>query len=346
VDLDRFVARHQPTWRRLESLARRDPSRLSADEIATLVADHHRTATHLSTARRTYGDPDLTAHLSALVATSGAVLYGTRARTWAALVRFAAETYPAALWHLRRHVAAAAALFLVVAVGLGAWAATQPAVLDALVPPALQDAYVEEDFVDYYSELPPAQFFAEVGVNNIQVGFLAFSTGIAAGLPTVYVLLTNGGLVGAVGGLFHARGVPGVFWSHILPHGLLELTAVFVAGGTGLALGWAWIDPGDRPRAAALREQASRAVTVVLGTIAVFVVAALIEGFVTGSGLPTWLRVGVGVVAEAAFLASAWVLGRRAAAQGLTGTIAQAERPTWDVAPAGPSAGARAALRP
>jgi uncharacterized membrane protein SpoIIM required for sporulation len=334
VDLDRFVATNQPTWQRLEALARRRPSTLSADEIATLVADHHRASTHLSTARRAYDDPDLTLRLSRLVAQSGSALYGSRARTWAAVRRFAVETFPAALWHLRGAIALSAAIFIGVAVGLGWWVATSPAALDAAIPPAVQDALVAEDFVAYYSENPSGQFFAEVGLNNIQVGFLAFAAGIAAGLPTVYVLVINAANVGLAGGLFHARGVAEVFWGFITPHGLLELTAVFVAAGTGLALGWSWVAPGDLPRGEALRRQASRAVTIVTGLIAVFGLAALIEGFVTGAPLPTLLRVGVGVVAEAAFLAYALVLGRRAAARGLTGTIAQADRPLWDPPPA------------
>ena len=334
MDLDRFVALHQPMWHRLEALAARNPGSLTADDIATLAGDYQRASTHLSTARRTYADPDLTARLSHLVATAGATLYGTRPRTWAAVRRFVTETFPAALWHLRWHIAVAAAVFLGVAVGLGAWTATSPRALDAAVPVAVQEALIAGDFVEYYSENPSGQFFAEVGLNNIQVGFLAFVVGIAAGLPTILVLILNAANVGVAGGLFHARGVAEVFWGFITPHGLLELTAVFVAAGAGLALGWAWIDPGDIGRGESLRQQASRAVTIVIGLIAVFGLAALIEGFITGAPLPTWLRVGIGVIAEVAFIAYWLVLGRRARERGLTGTIAQADRPVWGAPPA------------
>lgn len=337
VNLDRFVAVHQPTWHRLGTMAARNPASLSADDIATFIADYQRTSTHLSMARRTYADPDLTARLSQLVATAGATLYGTRARTLAGITRFVTETFPAALWHLRWHVGSATGIFLGVAVGLGAWVAVSPTALDAALPQAVQDALVAGDFVEYYSDRPSGQFFAEVGLNNIQVGFLAFATGILAGLPTVYVLVINAANVGLAGGLFHARGVAEVFWGFITPHGLLELTAVFVAAGMGLALGWSWIDPGELPRGESLRRQASRAITVVTGLVAVFLLAGLIEGFVTGAPLPTWFRVGVGVVAEAAFLAYAWVLGRRARDRGLTGTLGQADRPLWDPVPWDPT---------
>lgn len=332
MNLDRFVYTHQATWQRLDELSRRaarNPASLSAEETRELVAAYHRTSTHLSTARTRLHDADLTARLSQLVARSGAALYGSRPRTLAQVRRFFVETFPAALWHLRAAVAIAAVVFLGVAFGLGRWVATSPAALDAAIPPALQDALVAGDFVEYYSDRPSGQFFAEVGLNNIQVGFLAFAAGIAGGLPTVYVLIVNAANVGLAGGLFHARGVAEVFWGFVTPHGLLELTAVFVAAGMGLALGWSWIAPGDSSRAEALREEASRAVTVVLGLVAVFGVAAVVEGFVTGAPIPTWLRVGVGIAVEAAFLAYAWVLGRAAAARGLTGTLRQADRLAW-----------------
>ena len=330
MNLDRFVAAHAPMWERLDEAARRDPASMSASEIRQLVGDYQRTATHLSTARTTLRDPELTLRLSQLVARAGATVHGTRPRSWQLVARFFTETFPAAMWHQRWPIGIASGIFLVVAFGLGAWTATSPAALDAAIPPAVQDALIAGDFVEYYSDRPSGQFFAEVGFNNIQVGFGAFAGGILACLPTVLLLGLNAANVGFAGGLFHANGVAEVFWGFITPHGLLELTAIFVAAGTGLALGWSWIDPGDRRRAESLQDQASRAITIVGGLIVVFGVAALIEGFVTGAPLPTWLRVGVGVLAEGAFLAFAWVYGRQAASRGLTGTLRQAERATWD----------------
>jgi Stage II sporulation protein M len=104
---------------------------------------------------------------------------------------------------------------------------------------------------------------------------------------------------------------------------------VFVAGGAGLRLGWTLIDPGDRPRLQALAEEGRRAVVIVLGLVAAFLVAGTIEGFVTGQPWPTWLRVGIGVVAEAGFLTYVMVLGRRAAARGLTGALGEEDAGGW-----------------
>src|SRR6202041_221819 len=112
---------------------------------------------------------------------------------------------------------------------------------------------------------------------------------------------THGANPGESAGLFSHAGQVGRFFGLILPHGLLELTSVVIAGGSGLRLGWAGIDPGDPRRSDAPVEEGRRAVTVVLGLVLTFAVAGSIEGFVTGSALPTWARVGVGVTVEVAF---------------------------------------------
>jgi len=96
---------------------------------------------------------------------------------------------------------------------------------------------------------------------------------------------------------------------------------VFVAAGAGLRLGWTIIDPGPRKRADALAEAGRSTVVIALGLVVVLAVSGAIEAFVTPSGLPTWARVGIGVVAELAFLTYVWTLGRRAAHQGETGDL-------------------------
>jgi len=332
VDVDRFVSSNQPVWDRLDALTRRagrGAGRLSPPELDELVALYQRVSTHLSLARTRYREPALTATLTGLTARAGAVVYGSRPRTLRAAIRFFTDTFPAALWHARAFVVISALVFLIPAAGLGVWLTNSPAALEAVAPPALQEAIVEEDFEEYYSSQPSAQFAADVTTNNIGVAFLAFAFGILACYPTVLVLVLNGANVGQAAGLFGAASQLPKFFGLILPHGLLELTAVFIAGGAGLRLGWTLVDPGDRPRGRALTEEGRRAVVLVIGLVLVFTIAGLIEGFVTGSALPTWARVGIGVVAEVAFLVYAVVLGRAAASRGLTGAIGEQDPAGW-----------------
>lgn len=121
------------------------------------------------------------------------------------------------------------------------------------------------------------------------------------------------------------------FFGLILPHGMLELTAVFVAAGVGLRLGWTVVDPGRRSRLEALAAEGRAAFSVALGLVLVLLVSGAIEAFVTPSSLPTWGRIGVGLLAETVFLAWVLILGRRAAVAGETGDLLLGQRP--DVAP-------------
>jgi uncharacterized membrane protein SpoIIM required for sporulation len=332
VNIDGFISAHRQEWDRLWELtsrAGRDVRRLSPEEIDELAIRYQRVSTHLSIARTRLGDPALTTELSRTVARAAAVLYGTRPRTWRAVGRFVTDTFPAALWYSRAFIVWATLLFLVPAVIVAVWIGNSPTALEASAPDAAREAYVTEDFEAYYSSSPSAQFATEVTVNNIQVAILAFAGGGLAAIPTVVVMAFNGLNVGVAGGLFMAVGELPRFFGLILPHGLLELTAVFIAGGAGLRLGWTMVDPGDRTRGSALREEGRRMIAILIGLVAVFVVAGLIEGFVTGQPWPTWLRVGIGVVVEAVFLLYVFVYGRRAAAAGWTGAIGEQADAGW-----------------
>jgi len=305
MDVDTFLATNQASWDRLSQLVRRGSrkvGRLSPDELEELVALYQRAATHLSYARTTYRDPALTASLSSLVARAGAVVYGSRPRTLRAVGRFFAVTFPAAVWYSRRFVAVSAALFLIPAFAVGLWIANSPRAVEATGPKAVREAYVNQDFQQYYRSAPASQFASQVFTNNVQVSIFAFAAGIALCVPTAFILMFNGANVGVAGGLFASVGQQLKFWGLILPHGMLELTAVFIAGGAGLRLGWTLIDPGDRTRRNALAEEGRRALAIVAGLVVVFLAAGTIEGFVTGSSLPTWARVGIGALGEAALL--------------------------------------------
>src|SRR5437763_6141883 len=326
MDVDTFLTTNQPAWDRLTALVSRTGrgvGRLSPDELEELVVLYQRASTHLSYARTTYHDPALSATLSGLVARAGAVVYGSRPRTLRAVGRFYATTFPAAVWYSRRFVAASAALFLVPAFAVGLWLANSPAAVEASGPKAVREAYVNHDFQDYYRSAPAGEFASEVFTNNVQVSIMAFAGGIAFCLLTVFVLMFNGAYVGVAGGLFVAVGQQAKFWGLILPHGLLELTAVIIAGAAGLRLGWTLIDPGDRTRRDALADEGRRSLAIVAGLVVVFLAAGTIEGFVTGSSLPTWARVGIGITGEATLLSYLFIRGRTTARAGLTGALGE-----------------------
>jgi uncharacterized membrane protein SpoIIM required for sporulation len=331
VDVDGYIAAHQDDWQRLATLtgrARRRVRRLPPAELDELIRLYQRVSAHLSHARAAFGNVGLNSRLTRVVADANAVIYGKRARTIGTIVTFVADTFPAAVWRSRRFVLVAALLTFGPALAVGSWLAVSERAVEASAPEAVREAYLQEDFEAYYSSEPAAQFATEVTVNNIQVSILAFALGICFCVGTAYVLIFNGANVGFAAGLFHAAGEAPKFWGLILPHGLLELTAVVIAGAAGLRLGWAIIAPGDRTRADALAEEGRRSVVIIIGLIVVFIVAGVIEGFVTGSGLSTPVRVGIGVMVELAFVVYVVAQGRDAVARGVTGLIGDT-RPRW-----------------
>jgi uncharacterized membrane protein SpoIIM required for sporulation len=323
MDIDVFVATHRDEWARLEELLRRArrPRSMSGADVDELVRLYQRAATHLSIVQTRSPDPIVVARLSRLVADGRGSITGTHSQTWHDFIRFFVVSFPVAVYRGRYWWVTTAVVSLLVAVGFGWWIATHPDVQQGLVPPQAVRDLTSSQFADYYSSAPAHDFAAHVWTNNAWVAAVTLIGGIAVGLPTIYMLFQNMLNVGVAGGYMIAAGKADQFFGLILPHGMLELTAVFVAAGCGLRLGWTIIDPGPRLRTDALAAEVRSTVTVALGLVVVLAVSGVIEGFVTPSGLPTWARIGIGVIAEAAFLTYVWVFGRRAARAGETGDL-------------------------
>jgi uncharacterized membrane protein SpoIIM required for sporulation len=323
VDLDAYVAAHRGEWDRLEALVRRarSPRRLSGRDVDELVDLYQRTATHLSVIQSAGRDPVLIAKLSSLIARARGAVAGGRQALWKDVARFLREDFPAVVYRTRWWWLGAAAASIVVATAYGVWIAHSPSAQLAVAPPEVVKQLVSKDFKDYYSSAPAQDFTSKVFTNNVFVAAQAILFGVLLGLPVLFVLYQNALNVGVAGGLMAANGRLGEFFGLILPHGMLELTAVFVASGLGLKLGWTVVDPGGRTRGAALAEEGRALVVGALGLALMLLTSGLIEGFVTPSGLPTWLRIGIGAVAEILFLLWVFVLGRRAVKRGVTGDL-------------------------
>ncbi|GGT44138.1 stage II sporulation protein M [Streptomyces chromofuscus] len=327
MDLDVFVSAHRAEWDRLEDLLRRQ-RRLTGAETDELVALYQRTATHLSLIQSSAPDPQLTGRLSQLVGRARSAVTGTRRASWRDVTRFLAYGFPAAVYRSRHWWVPTALLSTLVAALLGWWIGTHPEVQATIAAPSELRELTRPggEYESYYSTHPAASFAARVWTNNAQAAAMCLVFGVFLGLPVLWILFQNMLNLGIGFGLMSSAGRLDTFLGLVLPHGLLELTAVFVAAGTGLRLGWTVIDPGPRTRRQALAEEGRAAVGMAIGLALVLFVAGAIEGFVTPSGLPTWARIGIGVVAEIAFLMYVYVLGRRAARAGETGDVDAAER--------------------
>ncbi|WP_374024049.1 stage II sporulation protein M [Mycobacterium sp. HNNTM2301] len=330
MDVDAFVVAHRGTWDRLDRLVGKRRS-LTGAEVDELVELYQRVSTHLSTLRSSSSDSLLIGRLSSLVARARSVVTGAHAPLSSTFVRFWTVAFPAVAYRSWRWWLGTAVAFYAVAVVIALWVAGNPEVQSAAGTPSDIEQLVNHDIAAYYSEHPAAAFALQIWVNNSWVSAQCIASSVLLGLPIPFVLYQNAANLGLISGLMFQAGKGGLLLGLLLPHGLLELTAVFLAGGAGMRLGWSVVAPGDRPRGQVLAEQGRAVVSVAIGLAGVLLVSGLIEALVTPSPLPTFVRVGVGVLAEAAFLAYIVYFGRRAVRAGETGDIEDAP----DVVPTG-----------
>jgi uncharacterized membrane protein SpoIIM required for sporulation len=319
VDIDAFVAAHGGRWLRLQQLSKR--RKLTGVEADELVDGYQEVATHLSVVRSSAPDPSLVAYLSSVLARARTRTTGTRTTSWRDVVTFLAATFPAALYRTRVWWLSTLAANVAVAAVMMTWLLGHPGAESSLISPAEAKQLVDVDFQHYYSEFAASHFAAKVWTNNAWVAALCISLGVL-GLPVIFLLFENIFNVAVIGALMiqHDRG--SLFFGLILPHGMLELTAVFVAAGVGLKLFWSWVEPGGRTRLQSLANEGRSAMAIAMGLALVLLVSGVIEAFVTPSGLPTWARIGIGALAEAAFFTYVFVPGRRAHRAGHTGDVA------------------------
>jgi uncharacterized membrane protein SpoIIM required for sporulation len=321
VDADVFAATHRAEWARLDELVRRR-RRLTGPEVDELVTLYQRAATHLSVIRSAggagSGDARLTAELSTRVARARAAVTGAHVPAWGQVARFFTVGFPAQAYRLRWWWFGAAAASIILAVISAAWIARSPQVQASLLPPSQAKQLVQQQFRDYYSQYAATSFAFKVWTNNVWVAAESFIFGILLGIPTVLVLLENALNIGVDAGFMIGHGRSTEFFALILPHGMLELSTVFLAAAAGLRLGWTIIDPGPRTRGVALAEEGRSMVTIALGAVVALAVSGAIEAFVTPSPLPTWARISIGAVAEIALLTWVFGLGRRAVLAGET----------------------------
>ncbi len=323
MDVDAFVVAHRPTWDRLEQLVKRR-RRLTGAEVDELVDLYQRVSTHLSMVRSASQDSVLVGRLSGLVARARAAVTGAHAPLWREFTRFWTVSFPVVAYRSWRWWLGSAVAFFIVTVGLALWISGNPDVHTAVGTPSEIEELVNHDFASYYSEHPAGSFALQVWVNNSWVAAQCIGFAILLGLPIPYVLFQNAANLGLIAGLMFGAGKGDLFLGLITPHGLLELTAVFLAAAVGMRLGWTVIAPGDRPRGQVLAEQGRAVVAAAIGLAVVLLVSGLVEALVTPSPLPTWLRIAIGVAVELAFLGYVFHFGRKAVRVGETGDVEDA----------------------
>ncbi|KAB1910565.1 stage II sporulation protein M [Micromonospora sp. AMSO31t] len=314
MDLDAYVAEHGAEWRRLEQLTGR--RRLDAAEVDELVALYQRAATHLSALRSRAPEPALVGRLSHLVLGARARITGRPRASWAAVGRFLVADLPAALYRAWPWWCAVATAFSALTAFLIWFVAGHPDTAAAFIGAEAARQLVDSGFAGYYTEFTAPTFAFHLWTHNAWLAAQCLAAGVLV-VPVLWLLWQNALNVGVVGGVMVSYGRADVFFGMITPHGLLELTGIFVAAGVGLRTAWAWIaPPAQLSRGRAVAEAGRSAIVVAAGLVGLFAVSALLEAFVTPAPLPVAVRVAIGAAVWLAFLAYALLLGGRAVRAG------------------------------
>ena len=277
-----FVRDNAAAWEAAAALVADGAPAAGADVLAAAYA---RVVADTGFARSFYPGSEAERYLDDLAARLHAALYRNRREPPGRLRRFWAEDVPLAVWHERRAVLAALALFLVF-VGVGLLSEARGGDFARVI---LGDAYVNMTIANVergepmgvYAQMDEAPMALAITVNNVRVSFLAFVGGIVGGVGTLFLLLYNGVMVGAFHGFLAEQGVLGPAMLSIWTHGTLELTAIALAGGAGFAVARGMLFPGTLPRSVSFARGARSGVRLIVGLVPVFVAAGFIEGFLT-----------------------------------------------------------------
>jgi uncharacterized membrane protein SpoIIM required for sporulation len=300
--IDRFVRQRRARWERLQELLDRATkvrsarsNRLSIDDLDELVRLYRQATTDLAIARREFADDRVTLFLNQIVTQAHGFIYQEPPTSFARLRRFFTRDLPREYRAAWPFLVVAAALLFVPFLAALVVVLAEPENARLIVSPGVL-AEIKSGQTWFDSPTAERPFFASfILTNNIAVAFLAFGSGIAAGVGTVVVLVNNGLQLGAVAGALIAYGLGDRLIGFVSPHGFLELSVIVAAGAGGLMLGRAMIWPGLQTRSDALATAGARSIRLLLGLMPFLAVAGLLEGFVSPSHFPWPFKLAIGL---------------------------------------------------
>jgi len=310
------VRRQAGVWKRCQELVDKASSRglgaLTPEELEEFTGIYREVSADLARAHTYGGSLRLCFHLERLVGQAHNLFYQDRTEGFSVLGWLRTD-FPRALRAHVGYVAVAAALVFAPAFITYFGVRDDVEAGRRLVPPEMvsraEEARARLERGDLYIDVPQVQmsvFSSQIMTNNIQVSFLAAAGGILVGIGTALVLILNGVNLGAVFALYDAQGAGSLLWTFVLPHGVLEMTAIVISGAAGLILAHAILAPGRRTRGRALREEGRWSLSLVAGAGVLLVFAGLIEGFVSPAQIPAALKLGFAAVVGTLMLLYFW----------------------------------------
>ena len=251
---------------------------------------YRQTASDLATVREDVTSNQLAFYLNQLLGRAHNLIYMGHKPKISGLVRFYAQTFPRVFRETFRQTLLALLIFVVT--GIATWAVTihDPTFAHRMLGPQMMDTIERKEM--WTQSIVTIKPLAACGIltNNLAVSFTTFAMGITAGIGTIWMMVTNGMLIGVIGAATWRAGMALQLWTFVAPHGVLELPAIFIAGGAGLEIARGMLFPGLLPRRESLARAGGRAARLVLGIVPILVIAGIIEGFLSPSGIAVPLK--------------------------------------------------------
>lgn len=293
--------------------ARTDPRRLTASELNELGLLYRALTADLALAQRDFPNQQVTRYLNQLVGRAHTLIYQGEPLRRRRLVHFYRRGFPQLYRAILPYTIAAFVLFLLPALMAFSVVAVNPDWIYVIEGPAIAGLVAEVERGELWTDIAPGVRSAAASLimtNNIQVMFLTFAGGITVGLLTLWVLASNGMHLGAIFGLLTVHNLAAGLAEFVVAHGVVELSVIFLAGGCGLYVGDGLLRPGLASRKDVLVQRTRISVQLILGSVPFLVVAGLIEGFLSPSSAPWWVKVIVGVLTGVALYAYWLGVGR------------------------------------
>ena len=301
-----FESRHQHQWQTFaEQLTLLEQGKAKAADVADFPHQYRRLCQHLALAQQRGYSSYLVDPLQQLALRGHQQLYRHRSQLTANILAFLLADFPRLVREQWRFVLIAGLLFFGSLVGIALLVYLFPDLVYSIISP-LQVAEMQGMYNPDASRLGRAaeraasedwMMFGYYVMHNIGIAFQTFAAGLLFGLGSVFFLIFNGLVIGAVSGHLTDIGYGQTFWSFVIGHGAFELTAITLAGAAGLQLGWSLVAPGRLARSEALRLAARKSVRMLCGVMVFLLIAAFIEAYWSSTtGIEPWIKYAVGAV--------------------------------------------------
>ncbi len=288
-NVNSFIQNRQEKWLLLNDMIETFDAfkmqKLSQPELSEFVSLYRQLSSDLSIVRAQYPGHELYQYLLGLYNRTGTIIKSGQRRSYRKVLTDLSNYIPQVIYTSQKYFVLSLVIFILgIAIGYG---------VEMLDPSfsryVIGDTYIDMTIENIESGIPMKVYQSSnqiimmdfLMINNIRVAFTAFALGVLFGVGTCLVLFFNGIMVGALAGFFKAYSLSGIFWSTIMLHGTLELSAIIIGGTAGFLLGHSLFFPGDEPRLASLKNQAKPALLLVASTIPLFIIAAFIESHIT-----------------------------------------------------------------